>query len=208
MFKWGGLSDSKTFVGLNNFVILFKDQYFIQAFQNSIVLIVVVTLFTFLFAILFANVLVRENVKGKGFFRVIFYIPNILSVAVIAAIFAQIYAVDQGGLLNNIIALFKPDTWKNIQFLGDPNVVLYAIAGAMIWQAIGYYMVMYMASISSIPEHLYEAAEIEGASRTRQFFQITLPLIWSNIRTTLTFFVISTINMSFLFVKVLTSGGP
>lgn len=208
MFKWGGLSDSKTFVGLNNFIILFKDQYFIQAFQNSIVLIVVVTLFTFLFAILFANVLVRENVKGKGFFRVIFYIPNILSVAVIAAIFAQIYAVDQGGLLNNIIALFKPDTWKNIQFLGDPNVVLYAIAGAMIWQAIGYYMVMYMASISSIPEHLYEAAEIEGASRTRQFFQITLPLIWSNIRTTLTFFVISTINMSFLFVKVLTSGGP
>ncbi len=69
-------------------------------------------------------------------------------------------------------------------------------------------MVMYMASISSISEHLFEAAEIEGASKYQQFFQITLPLIWENIRTTLTFFVISTINMAFLFVNILTSGGP
>lgn len=208
LFKWGGLSSTKTFVGLNNFKILFQDLKFIQAVQNSILLIVMVTIVTFGFAVVFANILVRVNVKGKGFFRVIFYIPNILSVAIISAIFAQIYAVDQGGLLNSIIRIFKPETWKNIQFLGDPNIVLYAVAGAMIWQAIGYYMVMYMASISSIPEHLYESAKIEGASRTRQFFQITLPLIWSNLRTTLTFFIISTINMSFLFVKVLTSGGP
>lgn len=208
LFKWGGLSANKTFVGLSNFVTLFEDQKFIQSFQNTVLLIVIVTLVTFVFAILFANVLVRENVKGKGFFRVIFYIPNILSVAVISAVFAQIYAVDQGGLLNSIIALFKPDTWHSIQFLGNPNIVLYSIIGAMVWQAVGYYMVMYMASISSIPEHMYEAAKIEGASKTRQFFQITLPLIWTNLRTTLTFFVISTINMSFLFVKVLTSGGP
>lgn len=208
MFKWGGLSDSKTFVGLNNFKILFGDMKFLQSFQNTLLLIVIVTIVTFTLAIFFANVLVRDNVKGKGFYRVIFYIPNILSVAVISAIFAQIYAVDQGGLLNSIVALFNPSTYKPIQFLGNPNIVLYSIAGAMIWQAIGYYMVMYMASISSIPEHLYEAADIEGASKIRQFFQITLPLIWSNLRTTLTFFVISTINMSFLFVKVLTSGGP
>ncbi|WZU02330.1 sugar ABC transporter permease [Erysipelothrix sp. D19-032] len=208
LFKWGGLSTNKTFVGLSNFVTLFEDQKFIQSFQNTVLLIVIVTLVTFIFAILFANVLVRENVKGKGFFRVIFYIPNILSVVVISAVFARYIFVDQGGLLNSIIALFKPDTWQSIQFLGDPNIVLYSIIGAMVWQAVGYYMVMYMASISSIPEHMYEAAKIEGASKTRQFFQITLPLIWTNLRTTLTFFVISTINMSFLFVKVLTSGGP
>ncbi|CAM3654803.1 carbohydrate ABC transporter permease [Erysipelothrix urinaevulpis] len=207
-FKWGGLSANKTFVGLNNFKILLSDKYFLQSFQNTMLLITIVMVVTFTLAILFANILVRENLKFKGFFRVIFYIPNILSVAVIAAVFAQIYAVDSGGLLNSIIRLFKPESWANIQFLGDSNIVLYSIAGAMIWQAIGYYMVMYMASISSISEHLYEAAEIEGASKINQFFQITLPLIWENIRTTLTFFVISSINMSFLFVKVLTSGGP
>ena len=79
---------------------------------------------------------------------------------------------------------------------------------AMVWQAIGYYMVMYMASMSTIPEHLYEAASLEGSGKVKQFFSVTIPMIWDNIRTTLTFFVISTINLSFLFVQVMTGGGP
>lgn len=206
LFRWGGISSSKEFVGLNNFKILFNDMNFLGSFQNTVLLIVVVTIVTFSLAILFANLLVRENLKGKNFFRVIFYIPNILSVAVIAAVFTQIYAVDETGLLNSVLRLFNGEAFKSIQFLGDKNIIIYSIAIAMIWQAIGYYMVMYMASISSIPEHLYEAAKIEGASKIRQFFMITLPLIWSNLRTTLTFFIISTINMSFLFVKVLGTG--
>jgi len=82
------------------------------------------------------------------------------------------------------------------------------VAIAMIWQAIGYYMVMYLASMSSIPESLYESANLEGAGKIRQFFEITLPLIWTNIRTTLTFFIISSINMSFLIVRAMTNGGP
>ena len=69
-------------------------------------------------------------------------------------------------------------------------------------------MVMYMASMSSVPESLYESANLEGAGRIHQFFNITLPLIWTNIRTTLTFFIISTINLSFLFVKAMTGGKP
>ena len=64
---------------------------------------------------------------------------------------------------------------------------MYSIAFALIWQAIGYYMVMYMASMSSIPAHYYEAAELDGCGKIKQFFTITLPLVWSNIRTTLTF---------------------
>ena len=79
---------------------------------------------------------------------------------------------------------------------------------AMIWQAVGYYMVMYMASMASVPESVYESAGLEGASRIHQFFTLTIPLIWSNIRTTLTFFIISSINLSFMIVKALTSGGP
>ncbi len=69
-------------------------------------------------------------------------------------------------------------------------------------------MVMYMASMSTIPEHLYEAASLEGSGKVKQFFSVTIPMIWDNIRTTLTFFVISTINLSFLFVQVMTGGGP
>ena len=77
----------------------------------------------------------------------------------------------------------------------------------MVWQAIGYYMVMYMASMSAVPVDLYESASLDGASRVKQFFEITLPLIWTNIRTTLTFFIISTINMAFLFVKAMVAKG-
>lgn len=207
LYKWGGLSSKKTFVGLNNFKILMSDENFLRAFQNTIFLIIVTTLITMVLAILFAAILVREDIKGQNFFRIVFYIPNILSVVVISGIFAAIYDPSQG-LLNSLIRLFKPENWQHIQFLGDQKIVIHSIAGAMIWQAIGYYMVMYMASMSSIPKQLYEAADLEGASRIRQFFDITLPLVWDTIRTTLTFFIVSNINLSFLFVKVMTSGGP
>ena len=202
--KWGGLSADKTFVGFNNFVLLMQDMNFIRALQNTILIIAVVTVITMAVAILFASILVRE----QNFFRVIFYIPNILSVVVISSIFSAIYDPSENGMINSVLMLFKPESWETVKFLGDQSIVIYAIIGTMIWQAIGYYMVMYMASMSSIPEHLYEASALDGAGKIKQFFSITLPLIWDNIRTTLTFFIISTINLSFLFVKVMTSGGP
>lgn len=206
MFKWGGYTDNKTFVGLDNFKILFKSDKFYQAFQNSILLIVLVTLVTFTFALVFAYILSREKIKGKTFFSVIFYIPNILSVVVISAIFSAIYDPNLG-LLNSFLNLFK-GTENPTLWLGDQKIVIYSIVIALVWQAIGYYMVMYMASMANVPESLYESAALEGAGKIRQFFTITIPLIWTNIRTTLTFFVISTINMSFLLVKAMTNGGP
>ena len=207
LYKWGGYSNNKKFVGLDNFLILFKDQKFLQSFQNTILLIVIATVFTMTFALLFAAILSREKIVGQNFFRVIFYIPNILSVVVIAAIFSAIYDPSRG-LLNSLLSIFKGSNAEPTLWLGDQKIVIFSIAGAMIWQAIGYYMVMYMASMASIPESLYESASLEGAGRIRQFFDITLPLIWTNIRTTLTFFIISSINLSFLFVKAMTSGGP
>lgn len=206
LFKWGGYSASKTFVGLANFKILAKDLNFFRSFQNSIVLIVLVTLITMVFAIGFAAILSREKLKGQNFFRVIFYVPNILSVVVIAAIFSAIYD-PKTGLLNSFLKLINLEKVTQL-WLGDQKIVIYSLAGAMIWQAIGYYMVMYMASMAAIPESLYEASALEGAGRIKQFTSITLPLIWNNIRTTLTFFIISSINLSFLFVKTMTGGGP
>ncbi len=207
LFKWGGLTANKTFVGFNNFKIILKDMNFLRSFQNTLFLIVVVTIVTLSLAIIIAAILVKENIKGQNIYRVIFYIPNILSVVVISSIFSAIYDPSMG-LLNGLFKMFSGEGYKSIQFLGDQGIVVYSIAGAMIWQAIGYYMVMYMASMSSIPVHLYEAADLEGAGRIKQFFSITLPLVWNTVRTTLTFFVISTINLSFLFVKVMTGGGP
>ena len=208
VFRWGGLSANKEFVGLYNFQTLLNDTNFLRALQNTIFIIAIVTVITMAIAIIFASILSREKIKGQNFFRIVFYIPNILSVVVISSIFSAIYDPSENGMLNSILALFHGEGWETIKFLGDSNIVLYAIIGALIWQAIGYYMVMYMASMANIPDSLYESASLEGAGRIKQFFSITLPLIWTNIRTTLTFFVISTINMSFLMVKAMTNGGP
>ena len=207
LYKWGGYSNNKTFVGLNNFKILMEDMNFFRSFQNTILLIICVTIVTMAFALVFAAILSREKIKGQNFYRIVFYIPNILSVVVISAIFSAIYDPNNG-LLNSIIGIFRGNGKPPILWLGEQKLVIYSLAIAMIWQAIGYYMVMYMASMASVPESLYESANLEGAGRVQQFFSITLPLIWTNVRTTLTFFVISSINLSFLFVKALTSGGP
>ena len=209
LYKWGGYTAEKTFVGFDNFKTLLQSDKFYQAFQNTVLLIVVVTIVTFSMAIIFAAILTREKIKGQTFFRVVFYIPNILSVVVISAIFSAIYDPTQG-LLNSFLNLFRGQNGVDnpILWLGSQKLVIYSIIIAMVWQAIGYYMVMYMASMANIPESLYESAGLEGAGRIKQFFSITLPLIWTNIRTTLTFFVISTINMSFLMVKAMTNGGP
>ena len=204
LFERGAYSPTETFVGLNNFKVLFKDVKFITSMQNTILLIVTVTIITFFFAIVFAAILTREKIKGQNIFRIVFYIPNILSVVVIAGIFSAIYKPDNG-MLNSIFSLFAGREimvlWK------DQPMVIVSVIIAMVWQAIGYYMVMYMASMSAVPESLYESAGLDGAGRLTQFFQLTLPLIWTNIRTTLTFFIISTINMAFLFVKAMVAKG-
>lgn len=205
LFVRSAYSTTEEFVWLQNFSRLMADSNFIRSMQNTILLIVVVTVVTFGLALIFAAILSREKIKGQNFFRIIFYIPNILSVVVISAIFSAIYDTNNG-TLNSLLSLFKGEA-VTVLWKGE-GMVMVSLIIAMVWQAIGYYMVMYMASMASVPQSLYESASLDGAGRLTQFFQITLPLIWTNIRTTLTFFIISTINMAFLFVKAMTSGGP
>ncbi len=203
LYQRSTFNPKEVFIGFKNFQMLLKDTTFIRSMQNMLLLIVMVTVFTMATALIFAGILTRENLKGQDFFRIVFYIPNILSVVVISGIFSAIYDVDKG-LLNSLLAVFGKEgvLWK-----GEQHVIM-SLVIAMVWQAIGYYMVMYMASMSAVPAALYESAGLDGANRLTQFTQITIPLIWTNIRTTLTFFIISTINMAFLFVSAMTGGGP
>ena len=203
LYQRSTFNPNEVFIGLKNFEMLMRDATFIRSMQNMLLLIVMVTIFTMGTALVFAGILTREKLKGQDFFRIVFYIPNILSVVVISGIFSAIYDVDRG-LLNSILAVFGKEgiLWK-----GEQHVIM-SLVIAMVWQAIGYYMVMYMSSMAAVPDSLYESAGLDGATRVAQFFQITIPLIWTNIRTTLTFFIISTINMAFLFVSAMTGGGP
>ena len=206
LFKTSALSKKEKFVGFDNFISLFQDKAFIRSFQNTILLIVVVTIVTLILAVFFAAILTTEKIRGSNFFRIIFYIPNILSIVVVSGIFSAIY--DPGrGLVDSMLHIAGLKGPK-AGWLGDQNIVIYSIAMALIWQAVGYYMVMYMAGMANIPDSLYEAAELDGAGKINKFFTITLPLVWLNIRATLSFFIISTINLSFLLVVPLTDGGP
>ena len=206
LYQMGGITNRQEFVGFSNFVDLFQDRNFLQAMQNTIVVIVMVMLFTITLAVLFAALLQRGDFKGKNFFRIIFYIPNILSIVVIAGIFGAIYN-PSSGLLNSFLRAIHLEGLAH-QWMAEPKIVLYAVIFALVWQAIGYYMVMYMSSMSAVPPDYYEAASLDGATEWQMFWQITFPLIWNNIRTTLTFYIISTINLSFLFVQIMSNGGP
>ncbi len=155
LFEKGAYTPDETFVGLRNFQMLLTDTKLIRSMQNMILLVVVVTIITFAFALIFAAILTREKIKGQNFFRIVFYIPNILSVVVVSGIFSAIYK-PENGMLNSIVGLFRkmqdPILWKGEQ------LVMVSLIIAMVWQAIGYYMVMYMASMSSVPASLYESA--------------------------------------------------
>ncbi|OUP02593.1 ABC transporter permease [Drancourtella sp. An210] len=206
LFRMGAITNTSEFVGLSNFKTLMEDKNFLEAMQNTILVIVLVMICTIVLAILFAALLSRGKFKGKNFFRVIFYIPNILSIVVIGGIFGAIYD-PSNGLLNTFLEAIHLDGLTH-KWMGEPDIVIYSVIFALVWQAIGYYMVMYMSGMSAIPEDLYEAASLDGSSEIHTFFSVTLPLIWTNIRTTLTFYIISTINLSFLFVQIMTDGGP
>lgn len=206
LYRMGGIANKQTFIGFENFKTLMGDKNFLQAMQNSILIIVLVTICTIVLAILFATLLQRGNFKGNNFFRIIFYIPNILSIVVIAGIFGAIYNPTTG-LLNTFLRAIGLDALAR-NWMSESNIVIYSVIFALVWQAIGYYMVMYMASMAAIPPDYYEAASLDGATELQMFSKITFPLIWSNIRTTLTFYIISTINLSFLFVQIMSDGGP
>ena len=206
LYRMGGITNKQTFIGFENFKTLMGDKNFLQAMQNSILIIVLVTICTIVLAILFATLLQRGNFKGNNFFRIIFYIPNILSIVVIAGIFGAIYNPTTG-LLNTFLRAIGLDALAR-NWMSESNIVIYSVIFALVWQAIGYYMVMYMASMAAIPPDYYEAESLDGATELQMFSKITFPLIWSNIRTTLTFYIISTINLSFLFVQIMSDGGP
>lgn len=205
-YKWSGLSPNKRFIGWRNYQMLVEDGKFWQAFGNTLWLMLVVTAITLVLALFFAAALSRTRLREKNFYRVVYFFPNVLSIVVIGTLFKNIYSTNNG-ILNALLRALGLARFTH-GWLGETATVLPAIAAAMVWQAVGYYMVIYMAGMDGIDAALYEAAEIDGAGELRQFFSLTVPLIWETIRVTLVFFVVSSINMSFQFVVTMTNGEP
>ena len=206
LFAWSGSSENKDFVGLDNFVNLFKDPIMWKAIGNDYFLVAGKMVGIMLLATFFAVALTRFRLKFAQFFRSIFFIPNVISVVVIGVLWAFIYN-PQIGFLNSFLSLIT-GTQVTTAWLGFPFHTIWMLLPPTIWAGIGFYMILLIAAIQGIPESYYEASALEGASQWHQFTHITLPLIWEQIKVSVLNIMMTTLNGSFVIVMIMTNGGP
>ncbi|RME31750.1 MAG: sugar ABC transporter permease, partial [Candidatus Zixiibacteriota bacterium] len=159
--------------GLENYTALFHDTQFLQALKTTFVFVIGTVPVTTVIALLLA-LLVNRQFRGRTLFRAGFFLPSITSMVVIALIFTNLY--QRGGYLALLAQMLGIPT-PEYGFLYSDRTALPAIMGMDIWMSSGYYMLIFLAGLKAIPEELYEAAEIAGASAMRRFFSITLPLL-------------------------------
>lgn len=200
--KWNGIAKASTFIGFDNYKMLFtNDAIFKGAFIYSIVYTILVVVFVNIFALLIA-LLLESNIKGKGFFRTSFYIPNIISLIVIGFIWKFIF----GRVFDSIYNVTQLTPFS-LSWLGDPKLAVITTVIVSIWQELGFYMIIYIAGLQSVPKSLIEAATIDGAGSFRKFFNVVLPLIVPSI-TVCVFYSISNSLKMFELIFSLTGGGP
>lgn len=205
--QWRGVSPHKKFVGLGNFDKLLHDRFFWNALKHNGLLLIVLPIATISIALLFAALFTQggRGVPGANAYRVIFFFPQVMSAVAISVLWQFVYHPNLGvlnGLLRTVGASDLRRTW-----LGDPRTALWAVAAVIVWQAIGFYMVLFIAGVQSIPTTFYEAATIDGATRWSAFWRITLPLLWDTLQTALVFIGIGALDL-FIFVQIMTNGGP
>ncbi|MGG1518341.1 sugar ABC transporter permease [Paenibacillus oryzisoli] len=204
-YDWSGMSENSEFIGFDNFKELFKDPIVLRAIGNDYFLVVGKVIGIMILATFFAVALTRFRVKGTGFFRAIFFIPNVISVVVIGVLWNFIYN-PQIGFLNAFLSLFTSEK-VDIAWLGFPQHTIWMLLPPTIWAGIGFYMILMIAAIVNIPASYYEAANIDGAGQWAQFRHVTMPLIWEQIKVSIVNIVITTLNGSFVIVQLMTNGG-
>ena len=156
------------FCGLENYVEMFKSPEFWKATWNSIYFCILTVPIGVFLALLVA-VLLNAKIKGKTAFRAIYFLPMVVAPAAVAMVWKWIFNTEYG-ILNSLLG-------KNIRWLTDPKIVLITCAIVAIWSAIGYDAVLLLSGIQNISRTLYEAADLDGASKVQQFFYITLPMV-------------------------------
>lgn len=169
--NWNILSPNRIFVGLRNFEKLFADQKFWHALQNTFFMLIPIPIYI-TFALFFAYAC-HKNILGQKIFRAIYYLPFISSLVALVLIWTWLFN-SQYGLVNNFLALFGI---SSPNWLSDPLWTKWMIVIMISWKMIGFVSIYYIAALKAVPKTYYEAAQIDGASQTYQFFRITLPLL-------------------------------
>ncbi|WP_413774800.1 carbohydrate ABC transporter permease [Cytobacillus firmus] len=169
--EWGAFGQYE-WTGLDNYKRLLEDATLLQAFKNTSIYIIFTVPIGIFLSIIVA-VLLNQNIKGKSFYRTLYFLPVITMPAAIAMVWKWLYNADYG-MFNYLLSLVGIE---GPQWVSDPNIALYSIIAVAIWSGIGYNMVIFLSGLQGIPKMYYEAAEIDGAGPVTVFFKITLPLL-------------------------------
>ncbi len=201
MTSWNGLSKSKQFAGVDNYIEIFSDTNFWKSMIFTSKYVVVMLIVANVLALTLA-IWIESRSKGRGFFRTLFCMPNMVSMII-------------GGYMWNFIftkvLYYMADNWGftflDKSWIGDPRYAFIAIVIVSAWGIVGYLMIIYMAALQGVPQHLIESASLDGATTWQRFWKITLPMI----RHSLTICIFWTLNSMFQVFDViysLTGGGP
>ncbi|WP_096190394.1 carbohydrate ABC transporter permease [Evansella halocellulosilytica] len=203
--EWDILSPEKPFVGLDNYIALVNDPVFRKSLLNTLIFIVFGVTGQVIIGLAIALLLQRIN-KFVGVFRVIYFIPYVTSIVAVSWVFRWLFM--NNGFINDILVSIGIPPQL---FLNSPDQAIYIIIGTMIWQALGFQMVIFLAGLENIPKTFYEAAEVDGASSWQKLRSITIPLLNPTIVFSVVIGSINFIQVSFTQVvnmSVDSAGGP
>lgn len=203
-YNWAG-GTSMQFVGFQNYFKLFNDQIFWHAFKNNLIIIGLCVVGQIGIAFLLASLLNSRFMKGKEFHRTVIFFPVVLSAVVVGFLWTMIYN-NNFGILNWAL------TALNLEFLiqywlDDPRIVIYTVTFPMIWQFIGFYLIIFSSSMQSIPNEIFEVAEIDGATGWQRIIHITFPLLYDTLIVAIMLCIAGNMKV-FDHIYVMTGGGP
>ncbi|GHU64430.1 ABC transporter permease [Spirochaetia bacterium] len=204
LFKWSG-GVSMEFIGFGNYAALLKDADFWSAFKNTFIFTALMVLGQVGIAFVLTLFLTMKWVKLTEFHRRVLFFPNVISAVVIGLMWQNIYS-NQVGFLNPLLGFLGLEGWIH-QWLSDPDIALYSVAVPVIWQYIGYYVVILSSAISAIPKDILEVAELDGANGWKRSVYITIPMIYSTLRICVMICITGSFR-AFDHISVMTAGGP
>lgn len=203
LMRWDGLG-APEWVGLGNFrKLLSGSSDFLSAIGHNLFLTFVPGVLILVLALFFAY-MVHQRVWGARLFRVAFFFPNVISSVAIALLWVLIYSTTDVGLLNNLL---KALGQKEAIAFTESSRLLWAIVPMSVWTATGFFMVLFLAAMENIPETYYEAAKLDGATSGKQFWHITLPLMWDVLTIGIIFLVVGGLKF-FDAIWVMENGRP
>lgn len=203
LFSWNGISATKDFIGLENWTTLLKDDVFFKAFFNNIIIVVLSIAIQLPIGMALAFLLDTGG-KKLNFLKVIYFLPMLMSSVAVGFLFKYIYD-PQFGLISAISrALGGSDM---VDLLGNPKVAIFAVIAVICWQFIPFYMVYFLAGLSSLPVEIYEASIIDGATRGQYFWRVALPMMKGTVRSAAILSLIGSLKY-FDLIYVMTQGGP